>query len=384
MKTAYIFTLAVVAMLLVRCEEAKRTNTSTEAAAILDATHSKMRDTPTHHYRFRSFWDNRFASSTYEDSMRITYSYLPGSELGFGFHAAGENYEMIYDGQDNLEIHHTERKVVRTTAAEIDKDSSYFQHSMSFHGDPKALPAFSEVSKFSDTLVGGKRLFVYAVSSSGPSADDSSKSIVSTKEYYLDPELHLVERIRYLSHVEQDTSQTIDYFFTDYTFSDERYTFGESDRKKSLAYREISEADNDEERLAGLVKAGDQLHRPDYTDINGKEQLLYGKAGKKTVVMFSFIGCGGCEYALREMKKKDFAVRDGIELMYSSSVDKSAALPRYFKKKAFPFVGFGKETMMNDNFKVAAFPTFVLINEDGGVERVMGGYDQEVADVLFE
>jgi len=39
---------------------------------------------------------------------------------------------------------------------------------------------------------------------------------------------------------------------------------------------------------------------------------------------------------------------------------------------------------MNENFNVASFPTFVLINEDGGVERVIGGYDQEVSDLLFE
>jgi len=253
--------------------------------------------------------------------MRITYSYLPDSDLGFGFHAVGDEYEMLYNGKDNLEIHHTERKVVRTTAGEIGKDSSYFKYSMSFHGDPKALPEFPALSEFGDTLVAGKRLFVYTISASSPSADEPGKSIVSIREYYLDPALYVVDRIRYISHVEQDTSQIIDYFFTDYAFSEEQYSFGESDREKSLAYREISEADDKEERLAGLVRAGEQLHRADYTDINDKEQLLYGMSGKKTVVMFSFIGCGGCEYALREMKKKDFAVRDGVELMYSSPVD---------------------------------------------------------------
>jgi len=351
MKPLYVYLLAVVALLLFGCEDAKQTGASADAISVLEATRAKMLNTPTHHYRFRSFWDNRFASSTYEDSMRITYSYLPDSDLGFGFHAAGDTYEMLYNGKDNLEIHHTERKVVRTTAADINKDSSYFKYSMSFHGDPKALPEVEALTSISDTVISGKQLFLYTLT-------------------------------KY--HIEQDTSQIIDYFFSDYSFSEERYSFGESDREKSLAYREISEADDEEERLAGLVRVGEQLHRADYTDINDKEQLLYGKAGKKTVVMFSFIGCGGCEYALREMKKKNFALRDGVELMYSSPVDKSEALPRYFKKKTFPFVGFGKESLMNENFNVASFPTFVLINEDGGVEEVMGGYDQEVEQVLFE
>jgi len=384
MKPLYVYLLAVVALLLFGCEDAKQTGASADAISVLEATRAKMLNTPTHHYRFRSFWDNRFASSTYEDSMRITYSYLPDSDLGFGFHAAGDTYEMLYNGKDNLEIHHTERKVVRTTAADINKDSSYFKYSMSFHGDPKALPEVEALTSISDTVISGKQLFLYTLTKYQPSSQDTTKELVSTREYYLDPVLHVVDRIRNISHIEQDTSQIIDYFFSDYSFSEERYSFGESDREKSLAYREISEADDEEERLAGLVRVGEQLHRADYTDINDKEQLLYGKAGKKTVVMFSFIGCGGCEYALREMKKKNFALRDGVELMYSSPVDKSEALPRYFKKKTFPFVGFGKESLMNENFNVASFPTFVLINEDGGVEEVMGGYDQEVEQVLFE
>lgn len=376
--------LAATSLIISCCAAPGTDGASADALAVLEATRSKMLETPTHHYRFRSFWDNRFAASTYQDSMDITYSYLPESDLGFGFHAAGLKYEILYDGKDKLMINHTKRKIIRTTAAEIGKDSAYFQHSMSFHCDPKALPEFDALTLFSDTLISGKKTYLYAITTYSPSSEDSTKDIVSTTEYYLNPKLELVDRMRTITHIERDTIQTIEFVFTGYAFGDEAYTFGESDREKSLGYREISKADDKKERLAGLVRPGEQLHRADYTDINDKEQLLYGKAGTKTLVMFSFIGCGGCEYALREMKKKDFAVRDGIALMYSSPVNEASTLPTYFKKKEFPFVGFGKESLMNENFNVASFPTFVLINEDGGVARVMGGYDQEVADVLFE
>ena len=100
--------------------------------------------------------------------------------------------------------------------------------------------------------------------------------------------------------------------------------------------------------------------------------------------MFGFIGCGNCEYAFREMKKKKFAVRSDIDLVYSSPVDAVSKLQTYLKKKEFPFTGFGEGSRMNDNFKVAGFPTFVLIDEQGGVERVIGGYDKEVEAILFE
>lgn len=376
--------LAATALLLPRCAAPNPDGAPTDAIALLEATRSKMLTTPTHSYHYTSFWDNRFARSTYADTMDITYSYLPDSELGFGFLAAGSDADILYDGKDKLEIDHIKRKVIRTTAAEIGKDSAYFAHLMCFHGDPKALPEAAALDRITDTIIAGKPLFVYSMTNYTPSVGNPNKDVVATREYYLDPERQVVDRIRNISHVERDTSQIIDYFFNDYVFSEEYHAFGAADRTKSLAYREVNKADDKKERLSGLIRPGAQLHRADYTDIGGKEQLIYGKAGIKAVVMFGFIGCGNCEYAFREMKKKKFAVRSDVDLVYSSPVDEAAALESYLKRKEFPFTGFGKRSRMNDNFKTAGFPTFVLINEQGGVERVIGGYDEEVAEMLFE
>lgn len=384
MKLNILFILAVTVLLLVGCETPRSGDASTDAIEVLEATRNNLLTTPTHRYRFRSFWDNRFASSTYADSMEITYSYLPDSELGFGFHATGNDADILYNGKDELRIDHIKRKVVRTTAAEIGKDSAFFVNRMCFHGDPKALPTPVELDRITDTVIGGKPLYVYSISSSTPSVANPGKDIVATRIFYLDPERKVVERIRNVSHAEGDTLQVIDYFFSDYTFSDDYHEFGAADRKESLAYREVSKADDSKERQSGLIRPGDQLHRADYPDIHGEKQLIYGKAGKKTLVMFSFIGCGGCEYAMREMKKRNFAVRSEVDLVYSSPIDEPAALPVYLKKKDFPFNSFGKDSRMNDNFKVAEFPTFVLIDEQGGVERVIGGYDAEVEEILFK
>ncbi len=65
-------------------------------------------------------------------------------------------------------------------------------------------------------------------------------------------------------------------------------------------------------------------------------------------------------------------------------MDEASKLRTYLKQKDFPFISFGKGSLMNDNFKVAGFPTFVLIDEEGGVERVIGGYDEEVGTLLFD
>lgn len=382
MKFTTVLILAVTGLLLLGCETTGADGSTTDAASVLEATRSKLLTIPTHKYHFKSFWDNRFASSTYADSMDIVYSYLPDSELGFGFHAEGTESAILYDGKDKLEINHIKRLVVRTTAIEIGKDSTYFAHLMCFHGDPKTLPKLADFDRITDTVIAGKSLYAY--STTGRPSDKPGTSTVTTRVYYLDPDQKLVDRSSLISHIGRDTSQIIDYFFSDYAFSDRPYAFGAEDRGKSLAYREISDAAEEQESRSGLIRPGAQLHRADYIGIDGKEQLIYGKAGKKTVVMFGFIGCGNCEQAFREMKKKKFAVRSDVDLVYSSPIDAGDKIQPYLGKKEFPFIGFGKESRMNDNFKAAEFPTFVLINEQGGVEKVLGGYDREVDNMLFE
>ncbi len=368
---------------MVGCEVPNLSNNDIDAISLLEATRSKMLTTPTHQYRFRSSWDNRFASSTYETSMEITYSWLPDSNLGFGFHAVGGDTDILYDGKEELKIDHIKRKVVRVTAEEIAENPHHFAIKMCFDGDPKALPKAAEIDRIADTIIGGKNLYAYFLSGSAPVVGAPDKTTVSTRVYFLDPEQKVVERIRSFSHVGRDTSQVIDYFFSDYVFSDDHHAFGASDRPRSLAYREVNRADDKKERNSGLIRPGAQLYRADYTSIDGEEQLIYGQADKKTVIMFGFIGCSGCAYALREMKKKSFAVRNGINFVYSSPVDEASRLRTYLKQKEFPFTSFGKGSLMNDNFRVAGFPTFILIDQKGRVERVIGGYDDEVEGLLF-
>lgn len=366
-------------LFLTHCEAPNSSDIDTDGISVLEATRSKMLTTPTHQYRFTSFWDNRFSSSTYEETMEITYSWLPDSDLGFGFHVLGGNTDLLYDGKDELKIDHVKRKVVRVSAEEIAQNSDYFANKLCFRGDPKALPEAATVDWVADTIINGKSLFAYTVSTKAPEA-----GLVSTWVYFLDPEQRVVDRIRNISHAGRDTSQVIDYYFSDYAFSDEYHAFGASDRPKSLAYREVNKADDKKERNSGLIRPGSQLYRADYTNIDGEEQLIYGKANRKTMLMFGFIGCSQCAYALREMKKKSFAVRNNVDLVYSSPVDDASRLRSYLNKKEFPFTSFGKGSLMNDNFRVAGFPTFVLIDEEGIVERVIGGYDEEVETLLFE
>ncbi len=68
----------------------------------------------------------------------------------------------------------------------------------------------------------------------------------------------------------------------------------------------------------------------------------------------------------------------------SSPVDKKTALRPYLDKKGFPFTAFSKESGMNEDFSVYAFPTFVLIGADGVVRKVVSGFGAEAREMILE
>ena len=132
-----------------------------------------------------------------------------------------------------------------------------------------------------------------------------------------------------------------------------------------------------------LIQGGQKIPTQTYTDIAGKAIPLYGTPNQQTLIMFSFIGCAGCEVAMRKMKQKNYALKENIQLYYSSPQDSTAALLAYLQKKEFPFTGFAEESLMQEDFEVIMFPTFALIDSEGIVQKVAMGYNEEIESLLF-
>ncbi len=376
--------LLLLTVLLTGCGDTAPAAGRGEAERVLAATRARVAENATHRYRYVSFWDNRFAKSTYADSMDITYSRLPGTALGFGFLAGGDAYDLLYDGTDLLRLDHRKQEVVRTPAAEIGTDSSFFDRKLYFLVNPRDLPPAGAFDRSERIVEGGRPLWTYReltkhVNDAGRPTDTS----YVTRTFYVDPEEELLVRVRKVAYTLRDTVQIIDTYLKDYEFTATPHPFDAEAYASTLGYPEISAAAAETARLSGLIRPGTQLRRAEYQDTQGEARLVYGNPGRQSVVMFGFIGCGICERALRDMKKNDYRMREGLDFFYSSPVDAAASLVTYFEDKGFPHPGFGKESRMNATFRVAAFPTFVLLSEAGVVERVIGGYDEEVAELLL-
>ena len=100
--------------------------------------------------------------------------------------------------------------------------------------------------------------------------------------------------------------------------------------------------------------------------------------------MFSFKDCGGCKLAMKAMKKKEYKIKDNINFYYSNPVDEASILASYLEKEQFSFPVFTKESNMSKDFGIWSYPTFVVLDTKGKVEKVIMGYKKkEVDKVLF-
>lgn len=350
---------------------------------VLSAAIHKINEHQAFRYKYISHWDTRANESTFADSAQIIYSKLDSSYHGFGFYVNNYKWELLFDGINYYEIRHPDEMIVRHDTSEIKTDSSYFAHSMFFFASPfelKSVPLFNYVR---DTVINNQHYYIYINITEQSSVEDTTQTVRIERHYYIDSDAALTRRIQNITLIDQDTAQIIEYRFDNIHFDELAYNFANIEYGAALQYREIGIHELDNEQYLQQITKGDRLNKRSYKDFNGQNIPLYGDANTQTLIMFSFIGCGGCEYAMREMKKKNYNIRPGLKLYYSSPYDKAATLLSYLKRKEFPFTAFAKESQMNEDFSVVAFPTFVLIDTEGVVTKVLSGYNEELQQIIF-
>lgn len=336
------------------------------------------------HYEYKATWDNRFNETAYLDSARVIYSRPDSSRHGFAFFVSTRGNEYLFDGFNYKEYRHGEKTIVRHEAKEIKADPDYFSGKMFFAYTPFELTKEKAFDSVLGATIDGTDFFIYRETNEKPSAGDTTKTVRTERSYYLERASSAVQRIRQATIIGEDTLQVIDCRFSNIRFERLPPDLSGFERPAALQYREVSIRDIEAELTRRQIAPGDTLERRSYADISGKDVALFGNPERQAVVLFSFIGCGGCEYALRELKKNGYRIRKGLNFYYSSPVDKEKVLRPYLDKKEFPFIAFSKESGMNEDFSIYAFPTFVLIGADGVVRKVVSGFGTEAREMLLE
>lgn len=335
-------------------------------------------------YRYKLHWDNRFNETKHLDSAEMTYVKMENAPHSFGFHATAYGNDYIFDGVNYKEFEHEEKTIVRHDKDEIREDANYFEGSSFLSMSPIGLLNDKEFESVFDASNEEKRFAVFKEVTSSKSVSDDTQMVYREQFIFLDKESYVVDQIRNITIKKGDTLQILDCYFSDYKFSMESYDFSSTLDSNILNYREIGIEDEDTEREDGQIKVGEKLQNKIFQDVSAKDVAIFGSTKKQSLVMFSFIGCGGCEYAMHDFFEKNYKFKEDIDFYYSSPVDKSSTLKSYLIKKEFPFKAFGSESKMNESFSVFSYPTFVLIDADGIVQKVIFGYDDEVRKLVFD
>jgi peroxiredoxin len=138
----------------------------------------------------------------------------------------------------------------------------------------------------------------------------------------------------------------------------------------------MSNQDYEAGREAGVLTVGELA--PDFsaTTITGEEFTLSDYRGKKVLLDFSFVGCGGCEMAMKEFNHPDFKLPDDMVGVYLSHLNSTSEIKKHFANKGMPFLAIPKAEGPNKDYGVYVYPTFFVIDEQGVIELVELGYDE--------
>lgn len=332
-------------------------------------------------YEYTTHWDNRFNKSEFRDTSSITIERSQENIHGFVFSASGQNYGQYFDGVDGKMIDHQNRQVIAEDRKVLATDSTAYTYNMSFMATPGHFKDIDSTYQYSDSLIDGRQVGVFT---SIDSEDSDSVKVISVSAYVVDRQTAKPLMVINTSIKATDTLQVITHYFQEVVYSNNSIDF---DKIKAttleLGYPEISSNQAMEDMASKQLKIGSKAVEKTYQDVNGKQVNIYGRSGRKSVIMFSFIGCGGCEYAMKEMKNKNYQFRDNIDFYYSSPQDKSKVLKEYLLRKDFNGIGFGKESNMNEEFQAFSFPTFFILDVDGKVTQRYSGYTEDVEKEIF-
>ncbi|MBK9736324.1 MAG: hypothetical protein IPO92_15725 [Saprospiraceae bacterium] len=325
-----------------------------------------------------------FNETTYLDSGKVMFYKLDNSLRGFGLHANQIDVEYLYDGNNFEKLKHKEKLRVIFDTFAIRNDQDYFFSFPFCKWNPVKLLSKSDFAYVFDTIMNSTKYYVFKKENKQKSKSDSTLIVTYIKLYFVSAADSKLDKMEEITIRGSDTLQLATHHFKNIFYERRPFYFEDLDSLKHLNYRNVSEENEFEEFKYIPIKVGAKLQKARYTDINGVSTAIFGNSGQMSLIMFSFIGCAACEQALKDFENENYNFKEGINVYYSSFQNVNAVLKSYINKKKLPFVSFGKESNMIEEFSCYFSPTFVLINSEGFVLNVLEGYDNEVKRVLFE
>jgi peroxiredoxin len=315
-------------------------------------------------------YDNAFIGSA--DTMQTDERFYRNEEspIGYDFIAEDDDYSFYLIGEQAKDVNHKERRITSSTTEETKAD----------YGDPRSSTIVSnapfhqlhkeEWAYVIDTVFKEQSARMYAFVDFENRED--SVHYLRQARLFLDADTgQPLGQQTYLT-ANGKPHQVITCWYENYrTDQEEPLTF-----MLPAGYTKMSNEEYEAGREAGVLTVGELA--PDFTatTITGEEFNLSDYRGKKVLLDFSFVGCRGCELAMKEFSQPDFELPDDMVGVYLSYLNTTAEIKKHFANKGMPFLAISKAEAPNKDYGVFLYPTFFVIDEQGVIERVELGYDE--------
>jgi len=193
------------------------------------------------------------------------------------------------------------------------------------------------------------------------------------RRIYLDPQSDILRRWEEVISVGEEVTQSVTV-----DFENQRWNSLKKLEVPSvplgyltLTMRELAEAEG-----RAPLEPGDKFPDVNLVDVYGQPITSKGLQGKKSVFIFSFIGCGDCEYTRRQLAKMNFKLSEDYQGFYLNPTDAALDIISYHESKPWPFQLVSVDFEFANACGVQGYSTSLAVDENGIVEEVQAGYDE--------
>jgi len=325
-------------------------------------------------YQHIKIFDNKFNSSIFYDTSNVTI--FKFDEYNLGFQIQKNQYEWFYNSNELIELNHLNKTKSIDSLKSINDSQLWNKNLLSM------LDTLS--TKNCDSKLIDNTLYQHFSNKlTSTSKIDSNKILINELEYIypkygFDHFFHKELIIR-----DGDTLQIQTHFLKNINFhSTKSYEVIQN----SITHNSYKILDNEEDLPFGRkpIREGDYLAKKVFFDIENQKTQIVNDGKEYTLVIFSFIGCTPCEIALRHLKEDEMGLKNEINLYYSSFQNNNSAVKKYLEDKNIFQNAFAIESNMIDEFRLPVSPTFVLIDSNGRIKKIIEGFDDTVLTTLNE
>jgi thiol-disulfide isomerase/thioredoxin len=277
-----------------------------------------------------------------------------------------DDYASVYDGGQMTDVHIEKQQIITYTKEEAIEDLTN-EGSYATQGSP-----FGILQDTSWILVKKEEnVFIYELAANRDTTEDGRTYTI--ERIMIDDKRHLLVAWERIYTLNEKPMQHLIRAYSDYLFDQHEsldFTFPEG-------FSTVSNKDREKMREAGTLTIGQRFPSFSLSDIEGRLFATDDLNGKKGLYVFSFIGCGGCEYTRQELAKMQFELDEDYVGLYLNPLNTADQLRNYHADKPWPFPMATVDYEFSERYGVYSYPTFITVDEHGMVEEVRSGYDED-------